>query len=88
MAAAIPKGSPLICFDEHTSGLDYDSMVRVSRLIQRRSGMGAIIFVVSHDFEFIVRSYSSVLQLERNGKARQKPLGCKLFEQPSHQYFY
>lgn len=53
IGAAIVKGSPVIYFDEPTSGLDYDSMVRVSKLIEQLSSSGVIVFVVSHDFEFI-----------------------------------
>ena len=53
IGAAIVKGSPVIYFDEPTSGLDYDSMVRVSKLIEQLSDSGVIVFVVSHDFEFM-----------------------------------
>lgn len=65
IGAAIVKGSPVIYFDEPTSGLDYDSMVRVSGLIEQLAQAGAIVFVVSHDFEFITRTCSEVLWLDR-----------------------
>ena len=60
IGAAIVKDSPVIYFDEPTSGLDYDSMVRVSNLIEQLSNSGVIVFVVSHDFEFIVRTCTEV----------------------------
>lgn len=59
------KGQSCDYFDEPTSGLDYDSMVRVSGLIEQLAQAGAIVFVVSHDFEFITRTCSEVLWLDR-----------------------
>ncbi|SDG27047.1 ABC transporter ATP-binding protein [Marvinbryantia formatexigens] len=64
IGAAIVRDSPVIYFDEPTSGLDYDSMVRVSRLIEQLADAGVIVFVVSHDFEFITRTCSEVLRLD------------------------
>lgn len=64
IGAAIVGDSPVIYFDEPTSGLDYDSMVRVSRLIEQLADAGVIVFVVSHDFEFITRTCSEVLRLD------------------------
>lgn len=75
IGASLVKDSPVIYFDEPTSGLDYDSMIRVSRLIERLADSGVIIFVVSHDFEFIVRTCTEVLQLNQfyfNGKQIKK----------------
>ncbi len=43
----------ILIFDEPTSGLDFDSMEQVSRLLERLADMGKIIFVVTHDYEFI-----------------------------------
>lgn len=54
-------------FDEPTSGLDYDSMVRLSTLIRRLSEMGKVIFVVTHDYEFVCRTCTRVLHLEGGG---------------------
>lgn len=67
IAAALVKGSPILCFDEPTSGLDYDSMVRVSGLIRELAEEGAMVFVVSHDFEFILRTCSRQLSLDEDG---------------------
>lgn len=66
VGAAIVKGSPVIYFDEPTSGLDYDSMIRVSELIKSLSTQGNLVFVISHDCEFIVRSCSKILRLSDN----------------------
>lgn len=43
----------ILIFDEPTSGLDLDSMVQVSKLLSRLAQTGRIIFVVTHDYEFI-----------------------------------
>lgn len=64
IGAAIMKESLVICFDEPTSGLDYDSMIRVSKLIKELSKKGVIVFVVSHDYEFIEKTCTKILELE------------------------
>jgi len=87
IGAAIVKDSPVIYFDEPTSGLDYDSMVRVSRLIERLSDAGIIIFVVSHDFEFIVRTCTEVLQLDDKGAIHNRHLTSSVLESLSEKYF-
>ncbi len=59
----------LLVFDEPTSGLDYDSMVRLAALIQRLSELGKIIFIVTHDYEFVCRTCTRVLHLD-DGRIR------------------
>ena len=63
-AASMVCGKELLVFDEPTSGLDYDSMVRLSTLIRRLSGMGKVIFIVTHDYEFVCRTCTRVLHLD------------------------
>lgn len=53
VAVSMICGKEILIFDEPTSGLDFDSMVQVSKLLSRLAGMGKIIFVVTHDYEFI-----------------------------------
>lgn len=55
-AASMICGKELLVFDEPTSGLDYDSMARLSALVRNLSGMGKIIFIVTHDYEFVCRT--------------------------------
>lgn len=85
--AAIVKDSPVIYFDEPTSGLDYDSMVRVSKLMEQLSDAGVIIFVVSHDFEFIARTCSAVLQLDNKSNAMIQNLSSEVLQSLSKKYF-
>ena len=66
-ATSMVCGKELLIFDEPTSGLDYDSMVRLSSLIRRLSDMGKVIFIVTHDYEFVCRTCTRVLQLD-NGR--------------------
>lgn len=87
IGAAIVKGSPIIYFDEPTSGLDYDSMLRVSRLIEQLSEAGVIVFVVSHDFEFIVRTCTEVLQLDYKGTIHDQRLTPEILRSLSDKYF-
>ena len=60
-ATSMACGKELLVFDEPTSGLDYDSMVRLAALIQRLSELGKIIFIVTHDYEFVCRTCTRVL---------------------------
>ena len=64
IGASLIKNSEILYFDEPTSGLDYDSMIRVSNLINELSCNGAIIFMVSHDFEFITHTCTGILDLD------------------------
>ena len=87
IGAAIVKDSPVTYFDEPTSGLDYDSMVRVSHLIEQLAAAGVIIFVVSHDFEFITRTCSEVLQLDGQDSIKNQVLTPEILLSLSKQYF-
>ena len=87
IGAAIVKESPVIYFDEPTSGLDYDSMVRVSSLIEQLADTGVIIFVVSHDFEFIIRTCSEVLQLDGQDSIKSQVLTPEVLISLSKKYF-
>ncbi len=63
-AASIVCGKELLVFDEPTSGLDFDSMTRLASLIKRLSSLGKIIFIVTHDYEFVCRTCTRVLHLD------------------------
>lgn len=51
-------------FDEPTSGLDYDGMARLAALIRRLADMGKIVFLVTHDYEFVCRTCTRLLHLD------------------------
>lgn len=56
----------LLVFDEPTSGLDFDSMLRLSALIRHLSEKGKLVFVVTHDFEFLTQVCNRVLCMENH----------------------
>lgn len=64
VAVSMICGKEILIFDEPTSGLDYDSMAQVSKLLLRLAGMGKVIFVVTHDYEFISSVCSRVLHFD------------------------
>ena len=73
-ATAMVCKKDLLLFDEPTSGLDYDSMVRLAALIQRLSRMGKVIFLVTHDYEFVCRSCTRALHLDHGEISGDFPL--------------
>lgn len=66
LAAAVSMvcGKELLVLDEPTSGLDYDSMTRLATLIRQLAGRGKLLFLVTHDYEFVCRTCSRVLHLD------------------------
>ena len=64
IASVLCKKSRFIFFDEPTSGMDYKNMIRISRLIKEMSTKDNIIFIVSHDNEFLNETADSILCLE------------------------
>ena len=66
-AVSMVCGKELLVFDEPTSGLDFDNMVRVAKLIGRLAQMGKIIFVVTHDYEFVCQTCTRLLRLDDGG---------------------
>ena len=68
-AAAMVCGKELLVFDEPTSGLDYDSMARLAELTRQLAAMGKLLFIVTHDYEFVCRTCTRVLWLDGGGIA-------------------
>ena len=64
IASVLCKNSRFIFFDEPTSGMDYKNMIRISKLIKEMSIKDNIIFIVSHDNEFLNETADSILCLE------------------------
>ena len=64
IASVLCKNSKFIFFDEPTSGMDYKNMIRISKLIKEMSTKDNIIFIVSHDIEFLNETADSILCLE------------------------
>lgn len=64
IASASCKNSRFIYFDEPTSGMDYKNMLRISKLIRKMKTKDNIIFIVSHDIEFLNETTDYNLCLE------------------------
>ena len=74
VAVSMICGKDLLVFDEPTSGLDFDSMMQVAGLIWRLSDMGKVIFIVTHDFEFVCRTCSRVLHFDKGKMSDDVPV--------------
>ena len=66
IAAAIASNKKILIFDEPTSGLDYDNMKIVSEAINTLRKKGILIFVISHDLEFLSRVATKAVFIENN----------------------
>lgn len=64
IAVACMKNTDVICFDEPTSGLDYISMKNVSSLLHDLSEEGKVLFVTSHDYEFLLSTCTHICHLK------------------------
>lgn len=64
VAVSMVCSKKILVFDEPTSGLDYDNMMRVAGLIDRLAKMGKIIFVTTHDYEFVCQTCTRMLHLD------------------------
>ena len=65
IATSIVDGAALMCFDEPTSGMDYKNMLAISHSIQSLKNQKRIIFIVSHDVEFLNITCDYILNIER-----------------------
>ncbi|ADY55618.1 Monosaccharide-transporting ATPase [Syntrophobotulus glycolicus DSM 8271] len=82
IASALVKNKKILILDEPTSGLDYENMRRVSRAIQKKAVAGAIILVVSHDYEFLLNICSRFIKLENGCIVRDEKVinGQELYQ--------
>ena len=63
IASVLCKNSKLIFFDEPTSGMNYYNMMNISHLINECTSDNKIIFIVSHDQEFLNSTADYVMHL-------------------------
>mgnify|MGYP000850884202 FL=1 len=66
IATAITSNKRILILDEPTSGLDYENMKGVSEAINNLRKKGILIFVISHDLEFLSRVATKVVFIENN----------------------
>lgn len=63
IVTGIVAGKKILIFDEPTSGLDYDHMCVVSQTLKDLAKLGHIVFVVTHDMEFLEITCDQVVQV-------------------------
>lgn len=69
----------VLIFDEPTSGLDFDSMGQVAGLIQKLAALEKVIFIVTHDYEFICQACSRVLHFDEGKMFDDLPIQADTF---------
>ena len=62
---AISKQSKVLVFDEPTSGLDFRHMCQVTEWLKQLSQHGYILFVVTHDYEFLNRACNCYVRIDK-----------------------
>ena len=70
IASVLCKNSRFIYFDEPTSGMDHKNMLKISKLIKEMITDDNIIFIVSHDTEFLNKTTDFNFCLEEHTKAK------------------
>ena len=63
IASVMSKDTTFVYYDEPTSGMDYTNMEKISELIKKYRNKDKIIFVVSHDIEFLNEVSDEVFEL-------------------------
>ena len=78
---------PFLYFDEPTSGLDAENMRLVRETIKRQAKNGCVAFVITHDYEFAVSLFTSLLIVQDDHSVKritpdqyQPSILSKLFE--------
>lgn len=60
IAAGLLQGARVLVLDEPTSGLDRRNMARVAHEVRRAADRGALVVIVTHDYEFICAACDEV----------------------------
>lgn len=63
IASIMCKDSTFVYYDEPTSGMDYANMIKISELIKKYRNKDKIIFIVSHDIEFLNEVADEIFEL-------------------------
>lgn len=67
IASALLSNKKVLIFDEPTSGLDYVNMIELSRLIEEIAKNDVVIFIITHDYEFLCQISDEVLYFDKEG---------------------
>ena len=64
VAAAMFCGKRVLIFDEPTSGLDFVHMLQTAELLKKIKSQDVFIFVITHDYEFILSACDDVIYID------------------------
>jgi len=64
IASAAVNSAKVLFFDEPTSGLDGENMRSVSQILTNLYQSGKLVFVISHDLEFLLNTCSKIIHLQ------------------------
>ena len=67
IASALLSNKKILILDEPTSGLDYVNMLELSRLIEQIAKNEVVIFIITHDYEFLCQISDEVLYFDKEG---------------------
>ena len=71
IALAYMSDAPFLYLDEPTSGLDATNMHKVQQAIQKFAEDGRCVFVITHDYEFAVSVFTSLLIINEGGSVHR-----------------
>jgi energy-coupling factor transport system ATP-binding protein len=70
ISVAFIKNTEIIIIDEPTSGLDGENMARLVSMLHKMAEKGKLVFVISHDYEFLVNCCTRIINIE-NGNVQE-----------------
>lgn len=63
IASGIASSKPILILDEPTSGLDLAHMRQVALEVRRLKELGKTIFIITHDYEFILQCCDQIVEM-------------------------
>lgn len=76
IGAGLCAGSEILFLDEPTSGMDYYHMIESAKMVKKISAEDNIIFIISHDLEFLINTVDTILCMEE-GKVKERYPFCQ-----------
>ncbi|MCX6046798.1 MAG: ABC transporter ATP-binding protein [Chloroflexi bacterium] len=61
MAAVLAMDTPIVIFDEPTTGQDYQSVQRLAQIFQTLHEQGKTVIAISHDIDFVAENFSRIV---------------------------
>ena len=76
IGAAMAHDAEVLIFDEPTSGLDFANMCRVVAVLNELRDQGKLLFIITHDYELLLRACTRVLALGNGRIQRDLPINA------------